>query len=104
MKGPRDDFEVGRHFLDACIGRRVGQRMAKRDDVVQVKRGFGETRIDAGDGTAIGLVAAVERGVARAVGERVEFFADLNQAGGERKLAAELVQLVKIMVERTRAL
>ena len=99
-----DGVEIGGELFDARVGRRVGQRMAERHDMIEVARGLGEARIHAGDGATVGLVAPIGGRVARPVGERVQFVANPNEAAGERKLAAELVQFVEIVVERARAL
>src|SRR5208337_4691315 len=78
--------------------------MTERHDMIEVARGHAEARIHADDGATIRLVAPIGGRVARPVGERVQFVANPNEAAGERKLAAELVQFFEIVVERARAL
>ena len=98
--------EIGAEFRRAR--RRAGasvERLAQRDDMVELARGLGEARIDAGDGAPIGLVAAGGREVGRALGERGERLAHSRPACAlSDKFAAEFVQLVEIVAERARAL
>ena len=104
LQRPGDRVEIGRQLFDARVSRRVSQRMTQGDDVIEVARRLGEARIHAGDGAPIGLVLPLRRGVVGAVGERVQFLADPHELGGQRQLAAELMQLVEIVAERAGAL
>ena len=63
-----DDREVGGEFGGLGVRLGVGQRLAQRHDVIELARGLGEARIEAGDGAPIGLVAPGGRAVGRAIG------------------------------------
>ena len=104
LQGLRDRREVGAEVVHRGVGGQVDDRLAKRDDVVEVARRFGEARIHAGDGAAIGLLAAGGGGIAGGFGQRRELAAGGGEIGGERQFAAERVQFIEVITERPGAL
>ena len=70
--------------------------MARRFQVVQLQRGGRQSRIEAGNGAAIGLVEAVRAAVGRLFGEAHQLdVGHLDQRGGGGQLGTELVQLLE---------
>ena len=64
-----EDIEIGLEFLRAGIGRRFADRLPQGLHA-EPHRGRGQTGINAGHRQAIGLAAAMRRGIGRALGER----------------------------------
>ena len=90
-----DGREIGAQAGGVGVRRRVDQRLAQGDYMVEIARRLGQARVDAGDGAPIGLVATRGRGVGRALGELGERVADRHQARVQRQLAAQLMQFLR---------
>ena len=85
----RTGIRIGRH-------RRWPGRGRAREQGI----GGGEPGIDAGQGAPIGLIGAVRRGVVRPVGQGLQIGRHPRQAGCDRKLGAERVDLIQIECQR----
>ena len=90
--------EIGRGHIGLALQRR-GARWRLADDA---RISGADTRVDARQRTAIGLVAAARRIVAARFGQRLDGFGDGRQARRHRQLGAEPVHRISIMAKHRR--
>ena len=97
-----ENIEIGLEFPDIGV-RRFADRPPGNSDI-ELQRGRGEPRIDAGYRQAIGLAAAMRRLVGRALGERAQILGHIGQMRRQRQFGAERVQFLEIKAQHAAAL
>lgn len=91
-------LQIGLQLVGARIGRAAEGRHAGRA-AGQAGIGRRQPRIDAGERSAIGLVGPVQRGVGGTIGQGLQLRRGLGQAGGDRKLGAQVVDARQVTVQ-----
>ena len=99
-----DRLEVGPELRRARVGRRLGDRVPQRRVLVEGARGGGDSRVDAGEGPSIRLVAAVRAGIGRTFRQREQFSRGAAHERGHGEFRAERVKLLEVVVEHARRL
>ena len=104
LERARDDREIGAELGGGGVRRPVDDRLAQRDDVVELARRLGEARVHARDGAPVGLLAPGGGGIVGRVCKSRQFRTHRGEVGCERKFGAKLVQFVEVIADRPGAL
>ena len=99
-----DHLQVGEELAGRGVGVLRRHRVAQRLGAGQLVQRRGQTRVDADQRAAVGLVLAVRVLVGRALGQRGHLGRDRAQQQRHRQLGAELVHLGQVVAQRRLAL
>ena len=104
LERTRDDREIGAELGGGSVRRPVDDRLAQRDDMVELARRLGEARVHARDGAPVGLLAPGGGGIVGRVRKPGKLRTHRGEVGCERKFGAKLVQFVEVVADRPGAL